>query len=55
MGEKETAFGACQEIPRHAAQHPFAQAIVAVGARDDQIEAVDKVAKTRANLTRNLP
>jgi hypothetical protein len=25
------------------------------GLDDDQIEAIDKVAKTRANLTRNLP
>lgn len=25
------------------------------GLSDDEIEAVDKIAKTRANLTRNLP
>ena len=25
------------------------------GLRDDEIEPIDKIAKTRANLTRNLP
>src|SRR5690606_25068698 len=37
VGEQPVEPARAQEVPRHAAEHPFAQTAVAIGARDDHV------------------